>query len=543
MRRPLVAFDGDCGFCRRFVERWRVQVPGADFEPSQTARAKLPKIPAELFDAAVVLVEPDGRFFSGAQAVFRLLALGGSGFWRAAYEHLPAFAPLSETAYAFVAARRAFFSRAARRLYGDDLRPASTRGARAVFLGLLAITYFCAFASLWSQIDGLLGPDGILPAARYLEAARAQLGAAAYLAVPSAFWLGASAAALKAACAAGAALAVLALCGIAQGPALLALWALYLSVVAVGQEFLSFQWDVLLLEAGFLALLIVPWEIFNSRDRREPPALGVWLLRFLAARLMLESGLVKLGSGDRTWRDLTALTFHYQTQPLPTWLGWWAHQLPLWAQKGSCAALFAVELAAPLLFALPRRPRALAAAAFIFLQILIALTGNYGFFNLLAVALALTLLDDRQLGLKTELGERASRPRRACALAFAAFSLPLALAQLCGVAFGRVPLPRPMTRLYGMASPLHLVNGYGLFAFMTTRRDEITVEGSLDGREWREYPFKFKPGALDRRPPFVAPRMPRLDWQMWFAALGSYEDSPWFMALLARLAVVQSAGS
>src|SRR5208282_1595608 len=196
-------------------------------------------------------------------------------------------------------------------------------------------------------------------------------------------------------CAAGTVLAVLLTLGIAPAPCLALLWLLYLSLVTVGRDFLGFQWDNLLLEAGFLAIFFAPLQLWPRPSwEAQPSRLVLWLLRLLLFKLMFSSGCVKLLSGDPNWRNLTALTFHYQTQPLPTWIGWYASQLPLWFQKVSCFTMFCIELGAPFLIFSPRRLRFCGGAAIAFLQILILLTGNYTFFNLLTLALCLLLLDD-----------------------------------------------------------------------------------------------------------------------------------------------------
>ena len=200
--------------------------------------------------------------------------------------------------------------------------------------------------------------------------------------------------------------------GIAPAPCLALLWLLYLSLVTVGRDFLGFQWDNLLLEAGLLAIFFAPLQLVARASRpcvslasvkpnqkkltgETPVPLPIlWLLRLLLFKLMFSSGCVKLLSGDPNWRNLTALTFHYQTQPLPTFIGWYANQLPLWFQKASCVAMFCIELGAPFLIFAPRRLRFCGGAAIAFLQILILLTGNYTFFNLLTLALCLLLLDD-----------------------------------------------------------------------------------------------------------------------------------------------------
>jgi lipase maturation factor 1 len=409
---------------------------------------------------------------------------------------------------------------------------------RRLYLRLLAVVYGCAFGSLLAQIGGLIGESGILPAREWLDAVRAQTGVARYWLVPTLCWLGDSDAVLYTLCAAGLVLSVLAFCEVAVAASLAALWVLYLSLAVVGQDFLSFQWDSLLLEAGFLSIFLAPWGLSRRSLASEVPAIPRWLLRWLLFRLMFFSGVVKLASGDPAWRGLAALRFHYETQPLPTPAAWYAHQLPGGFQIFSVVVMFAVELALPWLIFGPRRLRIAAAGGFVGLQGLIALTGNYAFFNILTIALCVLLLDDSALPARWR-GTGAHLPGHTWPKA-----VLIALATLVGVlsgvhvlatlGLGRI-VPRPVVALYRMAAPFEIVNGYGLFAVMTTTRREIVVEGTDDGTHWQAYEFRFKAGDPQRALFLVAPHQPRLDWQMWFAALGPWEDSHWFEAFEARL--------
>jgi lipase maturation factor 1 len=461
-----------------------------------------------------------------------------------------------------------------RRLTGgaEDYRLASW-----LFLRLLGATYLVAFVSLWVQVDGLVGSGGILPAAEFLRAVGERLGPERFWLAPTVFWLGASDAALHAACAGGAVAALLLVADLAPAGAAALAWALYLSLTVVGRDFLSFQWDALLLEAGLLGVLLAPprWR-GDLGPPPAPPRAVLWLFWWLLFRLMFSSGVVKLVSGDPTWRHLTALTYHYQTQPLPNVVAYFAHHLPGWFQTASTLAMFAVELLAPWLIFCGRRLRLAGAAALVGLQAVITATGNYAFFNLLSVALCVLLLDDRSWprrlrrwvlgreaaaavgegraaepapvpagGAKEPAGEapeeaggggaQASPSRRwpawVVAPAAAVLLLLSTLEMLLTVGLAPASLLAPLR----WVSPLRGVNGYGLFAVMTTTRDEIVVEGSRDGETWRPYEFRYKPGDLARRPSFVAPHQPRLDWQMWFAALGSCRSNPWFVAFLGRL--------
>jgi hypothetical protein len=406
-----------------------------------------------------------------------------------------------------------------------------------LFHGVLGGVYLVAFASLWVQVDGLIGSRGILPAERLLAWARAQVGVERYWLLPTLCWLSGSDTALHLLCAGGVALAIALMFDLAPALALALLWAFYLSLANVGQVFLQYQWDSLLLETGFLAIFFAPLAL-RPRPSDEPSPIALWLLRWLAFRLFFESGLVKRLSGDPTWRDLSALRYHYETQPLPTWVGWYAHQLPGWFQTVSCALVFVIELAVPLLIFAPRRLRNAAAVALLGLQLLIALTGNYGFFNLLAAALCIPLLDDRALPRRLfPLVPSASGSRawhQAVLIPVAALSVGVSGLELAG-SLGLRPWPQPAVALYRAVAPFSSINSYGLFAMMTTSRPEVTIEGSDDGIDWSPYVFRWKAGELGRAPAFVAPHQPRLDWQMWFAALGTCEENPWLVQLMLRL--------
>jgi len=396
-----------------------------------------------------------------------------------------------------------------------------------LFLRGLGLVYACAFLSLWVQIGALIGSHGIAPAAELLDYARGELGTGAALELPTLLWLtGASDWALGGLCLVGTAAAGVLLWGRFPLAAAAVAWLAYLSLASVAEPFLSFQWDALLLEAGVVALFAASAE----------PRLGVWLARALLFKLMFLSGAVKLLSGDPTWRDLTALTYHYWTQPLPTPASALAAALPLGMQKASTALVLAIELGAPWGLLGPRRVRLAAGAILAALQLAIAVTGNYGFFNLLTLLLCACLLDDGFLGRWP--APRQARaipwlriPRRALAAALATASLAIAIERLTP----RYEFPRPVRALLGVLAQFRSVNSYGLFAVMTTERPEILLEGSADGVEWRGYEFAWKPGDPARAARFTGPHMPRVDWQMWFAALGRCQSEPWFQRFLLRI--------
>jgi predicted DCC family thiol-disulfide oxidoreductase YuxK len=540
--KPLLVYDGDCAFCKLWVERWREETGEAvDDAPLQEAAARFPEVPREEFEHAVKLIDPDGRVWSGAAAVFRSLGAGGRRLNRWSYDHLPGFAAMTEAAYRFIAGHRELAHRVTWLFWGNDVRRPTYFRAREWFLRALGAIYLIAFLSFWVQADGLIGEGGILPVSRLIQAAREQLGADAWHIFPTLCWFNASNSFLHFLCGAGAVISVLLILGLAPILCLVLLFACYLSLTVAGQTFFSFQWDILLLETGFLAIFLAPWRWW---PRRGPPAplspIALFLLQFLLFKLMFMSGVVKLTGGDPSWLNLTALDYHYWTQPLPTVLGWWADKSPEWLKHFSTAATLVIEMLVPFLIWGSRRLRLLCFWSFLTLQIVIGLTGNYAFFNLLSVALCLLLIDDAVWPAR----HRGQRPR----LHPAGWRWPLWVPAL--VFFVTMPLngfllfnafqptaewPAAMGKFYQYVEPFRIVSGYGLFRVMTKDRPEIIIEGSADGIEWKPYIFKWKPGPLDRAPGWVQPHQPRLDWQMWFAALSDVRQNPWFFRLVQRL--------
>ena len=421
---------------------------------------------------------------------------------------------------------------------------------RWLFLRALGLVYLFAFGSLAMQIIGLLGSNGILPAGNFLKSIASIYPAPdRYLLLPTLAWINSSNAFLQFLCIGGVILALLLIFDIATIPVLALLWVFYLSLVNIGQDFLAFQWDILLLEVGFLAIFLAPFHLLPRVSRQRAPSLVViWLFRWLLFRLMFSSGVVKLASGDPNWHNLTALSYHYWTQPLPTPLAWVMAQLPLWFMKASTAFTFVVELVVPFLFFMPRRIRFVGGLLTVMLQILILLTGNYTFFNWLTLVLCIPLFDDDALRrffprrLLQRMGDIHQRPpsivKRVIVIPLAAVLLFVSGLRLLNLLDPRISpgnLPPALAQVYERASGLYLTNGYGLFAVMTTTRPEIIIEGSKDGQTWLPYEFPYKAGDVNRLPSYVAPLQPRLDWQMWFAALGDYNSNPWFVSLIHRL--------
>lgn len=456
---------------------------------------------------------------------------------------------------------------------GSELPRPTYRIASALFLRLLGAVYLIAFVSLWTQISGLVGDHGILPAADFLGAvdqhfAQQDPPASPMWQLPTLAWISPHDGFLHLLCAAGTLFSILLVLGSMPLAMLLGLWLCYLSLFQVGQVFLSFQWDTLLLETGVVTLFLAP-IVLRSRflADRHPPLLAIWLVWWLLFRLMFESGAVKLTWNDvlpgadgkpvaNTWESLTALDYHYWTQPLPLRTSWYADKLPQWFQKLSVVVVLVIELGLPWLILGGRRLRYVAYGGITLLMVLIGGTGNYNFFNLLTVVLALTLLDDdvwpqflRRRITATDVPVVFS-PKRWGNIFLLPFAGVVAVQGLLQVEAAVFPSAQrgPAAAFQWDISQFCLVSSYGLFRRMTETRPEIVIEASGDGREWHTYEFRWKPGDLARAPRCNTPHQPRLDWQMWFEALrleevynatGTIDPrqmSPWFQSFLQRLA-------
>src|SRR5438128_3946578 len=566
--KPLLIWDGECHFCKLWIERWREITAGkVDYATYEQAAHQFPEISVKQFKRTMAFIEPDGEAFFAAEAVYRSLGYRSSRRWLAwSYDHGPGFAAISETAYKFIARHRGLGSTFTRLLWGKDVRPPTYFWARRWFLRALGLTYLVAFASLWVQVDGLVGSNGVSPLNQFLREVYERFGTRAYSLLPTLCWFDSSNGFLHFLCGGGVVFSLLLIVGIAPALSLVVLFVFYLSLTIAGQTFLSFQWDILLLETGFLSIFLAPRRLWprelmwfsrplNAATPVSRPAL--FLLKFLLFKLMLMSGMVKLTSGDDCWWNLTALDYHYWSQPLPTVFAWWADKSPEWFKHFSVAFCLVVEIIVPFFIWAPRRPRFIAAGLMIFLQLVIALTGNYCFFNLLTIALCLLLIDDsvtaslrrgaagyrvpstvtQRRGYSGAPGGRVltDQLRSYAAIVVIVLTLPIN-AWLIFTAFKPdADWPRPLVAIYGRLQSFRIVNGYGLFRVMTKDRDEIVIEGSADGIEWLPYEFKWKPGDVKRAPGWCAPHQPRLDWQMWFAALERRRENPWLGGLIVGL--------
>ncbi|XP_041367323.1 lipase maturation factor 2-like isoform X2 [Gigantopelta aegis] len=511
------------------------------------------------------------------------------------------------------------------------------------FLWCMSVIYLFAFSSLYVQIPGLYGDNGLLPArnALKMEANSWQElleGQPSLLKLTPKLGLDMQTA-MDLLCLGG--ILISFFCMVSQRArdvvSFTLLWMLYLSLYQVGQTFLWFQWDILLLEVGFLTLLIAPFN-FNLLQRTRVPThhqhdtINMWLVKWLLFRLMFASGVVKLTSRCPTWWGLTALTHHFESQCIPTPLAWYWHQFPTWFLKMSCVLTYVLEIPIPFLFFIPIRSlKIFAFYSQVVLQVLIILTGNYNFFNLLTIVLCVSLLDDGFF--KSKSATKKSLPwsgvktvaeiitplvvlgyigyqtvkyfnlqlnpdfsiKSSIAFTepeftkFLQFVLPITI--LMGIAtlgyeiviaiirscmeeegvlrksvsviqcliFGSLAVsmfaislvPHTMVEMnahravwpsvrswHDKLEPFQITNSYGLFRSMTGigGRPEVVIEGSNHkDAGWKEYEFLYKPGSVKRKLPVLAPHQPRLDWQMWFAALGNYQNNPWFLNLVYRL--------
>jgi len=436
--------------------------------------------------------------------------------------------------------------------------------SRWVFLRLLGLTYLFAFISLASQVVGLVGTEGILPVEQYLYRLEDTYGTESYRLYPTLLWLSSSDETLILLCWLGALLSVMLILGLAPRAVLAALWISYLSLSIGGQAFLGFQWDSLLLETGLLACLYAPrglWPTLNTEPPPEPTAR--WLIWWLTFRLIFLSGITKLASGDPTWADLTALTHHFETQPLPLWTSWYMHQLPKGFHQLLTIGMFVAELVLPFVVFLPIswiRLRQMAIFGLVLLQAAIGLSGNYGFFSCLSALLCLALVDDRTWLriLPALITDRApiaesSHPKSRGWNTKLGASLTVLLFMLGGLTFAReisntlnragrsAPSFAWSDQLIGWVQPFRSINGYGLFRIMTVKRPEIVIEVSLDGTQWIEWNPRWKPGDVHQRPRLVAPHQPRLDWNLWFAALEPQAENYWLSSLVKTLLANSSA--
>jgi hypothetical protein len=401
--------------------------------------------------------------------------------------------------------------------------------SRFLFERALALIYLVAFLVALNQFRPLLGERGFLPAPAFIRATR-------FRDTPSIFHARYSDRLLVLVCWAGIALALVAPSTLPQRAPLpismlvwFALWALYMSIVNVGQTFYWFGWESLLLETGFLAIFLGSWDT-------APPVLMMWLLRWLLFRLEFGAGLIKM-RGDSCWRRLTCLDYHHETQPMPNPLSWYFHHLPWRLHRVEVLGNHIAQLVAPLLLFTPQPFAGIGAAIIVATQLWLVVSGNFSWLNALTIALGLSVIDDAWLHRVFPLPSPAlhASPLWFVAVVIAVTAVVAALSWW--------PTRNMVSRRQHMNASfntLHLVNTYGAFGSVTKMRHEVIVEGTADteltpATTWTEYEFKGKPGDPRRRPPQIAPYHLRLDWLMWFIALSPTYARSWFPTFVERL--------
>ncbi|HSH39361.1 MAG TPA: lipase maturation factor family protein [Chthoniobacterales bacterium] len=416
---------------------------------------------------------------------------------------------------------------------------------RFVMLRLLGALYAIAFLVAANQILPLIGSDGLLPIGNYLARVSDALGGsgAGFRKLPSIFWFNHSDTALLTVAWIGFGLSCVVAAGYANAIMLALLWALYMSFVHVGQEWYGYGWEVQLLETGFLAIFLSPLLDARPFPKRPPPTVIFWLFRALIFRIMLGAGLIKI-RGDASWRDLSALFYHFETQPIPNGLSRWFHFLPQWLLRGGTMFNHITELVAPWFVFWPRIGRNIAGLTIILFQLTIAGGGNLSFLNWLTILPALACFDDR---FWSKILPRALTTRAAKAAAEAEPSRPMLRTAWAVAALIAVLSVQPILNLFSSQQimntsfdPLELVNTYGAFGSVGKERFNVVFEGTDAERpdaaaEWKEYRYKGLPVVLNERPPQIAPYHLRLDWQMWFAAMGSAQEYPWTLNLAWKL--------
>ncbi|HEY2388468.1 MAG TPA: lipase maturation factor family protein [Candidatus Binatia bacterium] len=416
---------------------------------------------------------------------------------------------------------------------------------RFVLLRLLGVVYLAAYLSLALQVLPLIGAHGLLPAASYLARVETHIGAGAarFLAVPTVFWWGAGDRVLVVGAWTGVVVSLVVALGFANSLVLAFLWALYLSFINIGQDWYGYGWEIQLAETGFLAIFLCPLLDPRPFPRRPPPFAVIVLYRWLIVRIMLGAGLIKL-RGDPCWRDLTCLYYHYETQPIPNPVSRTLHFMPHWFNQLGTLFNHVTELGAPWFAFGPRRARHAAGAVMLAFQIFLIVSGNLSFLNWLTIVPILACFDDSvwrrflpaAAVARAEGRAAAAVPSRAQRIAVAALVVVVAILSIGPVA----NLLSSRQIMNTSFSPLALVNTYGAFGSVGRERDEIVFEGTSDpvpgdDADWKPYEFPCKPGDVMRRPCFVAPYQPRLDWAIWFAAMSTPERYPWTLHLVWKL--------
>jgi hypothetical protein len=544
---PLLIYDGECGFCKKVAERILFlsnhtisilpfqEAPLIDKEEldkeekggdgKEKERTFLP-IRKEDAEKEVYLFLSPTTFFRGARAFLELSRWGiGDPFFLFLYTRWEGLALFSEKLYQWVARHRHFAGRITHLLFGDSFLPPGYRRTIRILLASLSIVYCFAFLSLLVQARGLYGNDGIFPVVEYFSFLRKN--GVRFSDLPSLLWLSPHYSTLTFLLFGGIIVSILSLF-YPHFFFYLLLFLFYLSVVNGGWIWMNFQWDYLLLEGGFLAVVV-------SLFRKEWDRYGFFLLlpfRALLFKLLFLSGIRKILGGDPSWKDLTALTYHFFTQPLPHSGTIFFHHLPVPILKGGVLFTYFVECLLPFFAFSPWFLRRFLFFGNLLFQILLILSGNFGFFNYLTIALSFSLFTDRSLPLFSppSLPPSSRLGKKRALLAIVVY---LTVGEI--VSSSWEPKPFPMQTLFHPLIKINALNRYGLFVHMTKDRLEIVFEGSRDGVHFLPYPFRYKPWKEDTISPILPFHMPRFDWQLWFASLSTCFKERWVYRVLLGL--------
>ena len=541
-----MVWDGDCQFCMLCADRFNYLAnDNIEFIPFQDLENKYPNAPDLDYKKSVVFFM-NNQTYTGAAAVFSFYHTIGKKWPMRLYDRFKIFSKISEMVYRFIANNRRFFRLVGNALWGSNFLPDTFKISGWIYGRLLGLVGLIAFFSFWIQSDLLIGSGGIVPFESDLKQIEGFITTTStdiskWYARPTILWFSQTDLWLDMVLCVGTIASILLLIGFVPHISIAISWVCYLSVSSVSAPFLNFQWDILLLEAYLLSVFFVPWKKYDDRKNiHSPSALGKWLLWLLIIKLMFESGLVKFTffapDGSNTWRDLTALNYHYWTQPIPSWISWYIDKLPEVIDKIALGFTYWCELIIPFMIFFPRRMRRIAFFNLIVFQILIIMSGNYGFFNLLTIVICVTLIDDQLIEASTSKWLAASSEINSvknltekikissgvvilgCFIFTTIFFIKRDLIgsnasqnNLKISSFGRT--------LNQTAQVSRSMNAYGLFRVMTVTRPEIYIEVLSSDSIWSPVVFDYKPVKPDTRPKFFFPHMPRIDWQIWFEAL------------------------
>ncbi len=564
-----MVWDGECSFCKKFAERFENRSKNlVEFIPYQSLFERYPNAPERDYQNSVHFLEESGST-SGADAIFSYFSQTGINWPKTLYNKFKFFSSSSEFFYRLIADNRKIAGVVGRFFFGSNFLKDTFSISSWTFGRLLGAVGLIAFLSFWLQAESLVSSKGVIPFNENLNQVKSyivksNLEISKWLIRPTILWISQTDIWLNIVLLIGTFSSFLLIAGLIPHLAIIISWVSYLSIAVVSEPFLSFQWDALLLETYFLSFFLVPWKLYHDRNSLDnPPILGRWLLWLLAFKLMFESGVVKFtfyGDGkSNTWRELTALNYHFWTQPIPSWISYYIDKLPLFFDKLALIFTYICELIVPFFIFFPRRFRRLSGVLLIVFQILIILSGNYGFFNILTIIICITLFDDQfwkrfydtkflRLSNDVEISGKVGTIKLG-------FSFALLI---CFLYTFKVFVVRDFQgnnseninkndnrssfgqKIIDAAQLSRSMNAYGLFRVMTTTRPEILIELQSKDSSWSNVNFNYKPGSESIRPKFFFPHMPRLDWQMWFEALylERLADNPFEYATYQRFLTV-----